>query len=148
MSLTSFTMLSYTFLSIMKKCCQTFGNLCFPLIWYSSHRDWHMHDYLTVMPWLVDVHLIQSALDYCENLYPNAYMVPLCSRLQDSWFKHQEYDTLSLNSPFFTPRCKIQLWATTGQGDRPPSDQIVKTPVPSLFFLCHLTPSIPSTSYP
>ena len=33
---------------------------------------------------------------------------------------------LEWNSPFFTPRCNIQVWATIGQGDRPPADQVVK----------------------
>ena len=39
--------------------------------------------------------------------------------------------------PIFTPRCKIQLWTTVGQSDRPPADQMVKTPAPSLFSLSH-----------
>ena len=28
-------------------------------------------------------------------------------------------NSVSQNSPFFTPRCKIQVWATIGQGERP-----------------------------
>ena len=34
-----------------------------------------------------------------------------------------EQNSVSQNSALFTPSSKIQLWATIGQGDRPPSDQ-------------------------
>ena len=37
-------------------------------------------------------------------------------------------------------------WATIGHGDRPPADQVVKSPEHSLFYLTHSTPSTPSTS--
>ena len=42
-----------------------------------------------------------------------------------------------LRSVLGTADCptRAQLWATIGQGDRLPSDHIVKTPAPSLFFL-------------
>ena len=53
--------------------------------------------------------------------------------------------SVSQNSPFLTPRCKIQVWATIGQSDRPPADQVVKTPEHSLFALSHSTPSTSST---
>ena len=46
-----------------------------------------------------------------------------------------ELNSVSQNSPFFTPRCRIQVWATIGQGDRPPADQVVKTPEHSMFSL-------------
>ena len=55
-----------------------------------------------------------------------------------------ELNSVSQNSPFFTPRCKIKVWATIGQGDRPPADQVVKTQEHSLFSLSHSTPSTPS----
>ena len=51
---------------------------------------------------------------------------------------------VSQNSPFFTPRCKIQVWATIGQGDGLPADQIIKTQEHSLFALSHSMPSTPS----
>ena len=31
-----------------------------------------------------------------------------------------EPNSVSQNSPFFTPRCKIQVWATIDHGERPP----------------------------
>ena len=51
-----------------------------------------------------------------------------------------ELNSVSQNSPFFTPRCKIQVWATIGQGDRPPADQVVRTTEPSLFSPSHWMP--------
>ena len=57
-----------------------------------------------------------------------------------------ELNSVSQNSPFFTPMCKVQVWATIGQGDRTPTDQVVKIPEHSLFSLSHSTPSTPSTS--
>ena len=40
---------------------------------------------------------------------------------------------------------QILVSATTGQGDRPPADQVVKTPEHSLFALSYSMPSTPST---
>ena len=57
-----------------------------------------------------------------------------------------ELNSVSQNSPFLTPRCKMQVWATIGQADRPPADQVVKTPAPALFSFSHSTPSVPPTS--
>ena len=57
-----------------------------------------------------------------------------------------ELNSMSQNSPFFAPRCKIQVWVTIGQGDRPPTDQVVKTPAPYLFTLFHSRPSPSSAS--
>ena len=56
-----------------------------------------------------------------------------------------ELNSVSQNSPFVTPRWKIQVWATISQGD-PPPNQVVKTPALSLFPLSHSTPSTHSTS--
>ena len=38
-----------------------------------------------------------------------------------------ELNSVSQNSPFYTPRCRIQVWATIGQGDRPPAPLSLNT---------------------
>ena len=45
---------------------------------------------------------------------------------------YSELNSVTQNSPVLTPRCndcqETQLWVIIGQGDRPPTDQVVKTP--------------------
>ena len=50
-------------------------------------------------------------------------------------FKMDWVNSVPQNSPFFTPRCRIQVWATIGQGDRHSADQVVKSPEHTLFSL-------------